>query len=157
MKLSDKLNELTICFPKSTCKNDIMHELLDHFYKLNYLTATEKLFSYLDDQEKKLNSASGRGVAYHYHTSIEVKETLSVLGISKSGIDYQASDGLRCHFILLILEPKDKPTKHRKLINFFQDLIKNSNVKSQILKVNSSKEAEQIIKNWEEDEGYNLL
>ena len=105
MKLLDKINSQTIILPlKSTCKNDVIHELLDYFYKLNYLTSTVKLFSYLDTQDKEFNSASGRCVAYHYHTSIEVNETLVVLGISKGGIDYQASDGLLCHFILLILE-----------------------------------------------------
>ena len=54
-----------------------------------------------------------------------------------------------CHFILLILEPINKPTRHRVLINCFQELIKNSNIKSNILEVNSSEEIEKIIQQWE--------
>ena len=105
MNLSEQLNEKTIISHlKSECKQGAMQELLDHFYKLNYLTATIKLFSSLDSQEKQLPSASGRGIAYHYSTSIEVDKMVAVLGISKTGIDYHASDGLMCHFILLILE-----------------------------------------------------
>jgi len=158
MKLLDKINSQTIILPlKSTCKNDVIHELLDYFYKLNYLTSTVKLFSYLDTQDKKFNSASGRGVAYHYHTSIEVNKTLVVLGISKGGIDYQASDGLLCHFILLILEPKDNPNRHRKFISLFQDLIKDSNIKSKLLEATSTNEAETIIREWENKENYDIL
>ena len=153
MKLSDKINNTTIIYPlQSSSKNDVLHVLLDYFQNLEYLTATTKLFSYLSSKDENFNSASGRGVAYHYHTSIEVKETLSVLGISKEGIDYNATDGLLCHFILLILEPTIYPDSHRKLINLFQDLIKDPNIKSNLLEINSSKEAEKIILDWENDD-----
>ena len=150
MKLSDKLNAQTILSPlKSTCREEALHELLDHFINLKYLTSCIKLFKYLKDDKKAFNSSSSRGIAYHYHTSIEVNDTVVVLGLSKNGIDYQAEDGLLCHFILLILEPISKPTTHRVLINCFQELIKDSNIKSNILEVNSSDEIEKIIQQWE--------
>ena len=158
MKLLDKLNSQTIIPSlKSTCKNDVIHELLDYFYKLNFLTSTVKLFSYLDTQDKEFNSASGRGVAYHYHTSIEVKEMIVVLGISKGGIDYEATDKLPCHFILLILEPKDNLNRHRKFISLFQEMIKDSNIKSKLLESTSFNEAEKIINEWENKENYDIL
>jgi PTS system nitrogen regulatory IIA component len=111
----------------------------------------------LDTQDKEFNSASGRGVAYHYHASIEVKETLAVLGISKGGIDYHASDRLLCNFILLILEPKDNLNRHRKFISLFQNLIKDSNIKSKLLEATSTNEAETIIREWENKENYDIL
>ena len=158
MKLSDKINNQTIILPlNSICKNEVMHELLDHFYKMNYLTSTVKLFSYLDNQDKEFNSAPGRGVAFHYHTSIEINDTLAVLGISKKGIDYSASDGLLCHFILLILEPKDVPDIHRKYIRLFQDMIKDVSIKEKLLQSSSSLEVEEIIKIWEEKTINNIL
>ena len=126
-----------------------MHELLDHLLKLNYLTSTVKLFEYIDYKDKQFNSATGRGIAYHYNTSIEISETVAVLGISKDGIDYGANDGLLCHFILLIIEPKHEENKHRILINLFQNMIKDSNVRSKLLNGKSPIDLEQIIKNWE--------
>ena len=153
MKLSEKINNKTIIYPLlGISKQDILHELLNYFQSLKYLTATTKLFSSLDYKNKIFNSASGRGIAYHYHTSIEVKETLAVLGISKQGIDYNATDGLLCHFILLILEPQSHPNSHRKLINLFQSLISNPDIKTKILELDSSNEVEKIIKNWETDD-----
>ena len=152
MKLSEKLNTTTILSPLvSISKEDALHELLDHFINLRYLTSCTKLFKYLKDDEQAFNSASGRGIAYHYHTSIEINDTVVALGISEDGIDYKAEDGLLCHFILLILEPVSKPNTHRILINLFQDLIKNSNIKSKILEVNSSEKIEKIIQGWEMD------
>ena len=158
MKLSDKINNQTIIIPlQATYKNEVMHELLDHFYKMNYLTSTEKLFSCLDNQDKEFNSASGRGVAFHYHTSIEINSALAVLGISKKGIDYNACDGLLCHFILLVLEPKNIPNTHRKYIRLFQDMIRDISIKEELLQSNSSLEVEKIIKIWEEKTINNIL
>ena len=52
MKLSDKINKNTIIYPlKSTSKNDVLHELLDYFESLDYLTSTTKLFSYLSSKD----------------------------------------------------------------------------------------------------------
>ena len=159
MKLSEKINNRTIIYPlQATSKQDALHELLNYFQSLEYLTTTIKLFSYLDSKDKTFNSAAGRGVAYHYHTSLEVNETLAVLGISKQGIDYNATDGLFCHFILLILEPQSHPNSHRKLINLFQNLISNPDIKSRLLDLDSSNEIEKIIKNWEDNDNvFNVL
>jgi len=152
MKLSEKLDATTILPSlRSIRRKDVLRELLAHFISLNYLTSYVKLFEYLQEDQKNFNSASGRGIAYHYHTSVEVNDTVLVLGISKNGIDYEAEDGLLCHFILLILEPVNKPNTHRIFINLFQSLIKKSNIKSKILEVNSNKEIEQIIQGWEMD------
>ncbi len=159
MKLSEKINKKTIIYPLgASSKEDALHELLDYFQSLDYLTATTKLFSYLSSKDKIFNSVSSRGVAYHYHTSIEVNDTLAVLGISKEGIDYNATDGLFCHFILLILEPMNSPNSHRKLINLFQELIKNPTIKSNLLELDSSNEVEKIITDWENsDNSFDIL
>ena len=150
MKLSEKIYAETILFPlNATSRDDVLHELLDHCIELKYLTSCVKLFEYLKSDESAFNSASTRGIAYHYHTSIEIDDTVLILGISKEGIDYHATDGLPCHFILLILEPINEPNKHRKFINLFQDLIKKSNIKSNLLEVNSNIEIADIISNWE--------
>ena len=52
MKLSDKLEKNTILYSlHSQNKTDVLHELLDHFISLRYLTSCVKLFEYLKDEE----------------------------------------------------------------------------------------------------------
>tara|TARA_B100000212_G_scaffold62489_1_gene42637 strand:+ start:837 stop:1307 length:471 start_codon:yes stop_codon:yes gene_type:complete len=148
MKLSDKINKKTIIYPlNSQVREDALQELLNHFQNNKYLKETKKLFSYLNSDQFK--TMARRGVAYHYHTSSEVKETLAVLGISADGINYQSTDGLPCNFILLILEPMKNPNSHRKFINMFQEFIKTSNIKSELLKAESNDDIEKIISEWE--------
>ena len=152
MKLSDKLNNKTILRLQSNNKIDVLHELLDCFCNINYLKTTVKLFSYLENKSNVNNSTSSRGIAYHYNTSTEINETIAVLGISKRGIDYKASDGLMCNFILLVLDPESKFNSHRLIINLFQDLIKDTNLKDKLLEANSSDEIFNMICEWEENQ-----
>ena len=148
MKLSDKINKKTIIYPlNSQVIEDALQELLNHFQNNKYLKETKKLFSYLNSDQFK--TMARRGVAYHYHTSLEVKETLAVLGISVDGINYQSTDGLPFNFILLILEPMKNPNSHRKFINMFQEFLRTSNIKSELLKAESNNDIEKIISEWE--------
>ena len=109
MKLSDKINVKNIIFPLySKNKQDVIEEMLNHCIKVKALTACTKLKHDLNHREKVFNAASGRGVAYHYNVSLEVNKIVTILGISNQGIDYNASDGVLCNFILLILEPSNR-------------------------------------------------
>ena len=152
MKLSDKLNSLNIISSlNSRNKHQVLEELLNHFISLDYLTCSDKLFLNLDQKQEVMNAASGRGIAYHYSPSIEINEMIAVLGVSKTGINYDATDGMLCNFILLILDPVNKDTEHRNFINCFQDLINNLEIKEKLLESKNSLEIEEIIQNWEND------
>ena len=148
MKLSEKINKKTIIYPlNSKTREDAIHELLNHFQNNKYLKETKKLFSYLNSDQ--FETMARRGVAYHYHTSMEVTDTLAVLGISLDGINYQSTDGLPCNFILLILEPMKNPNSHRIFINMFQEFLKTSNLTSELFKLESNCDIEKIIFEWE--------
>ena len=79
MKLSDTLLEETILYPfQPNDKQSAIKSLLNRLMDLNYLTATSKLFSLIDEHDKLMNPAVGRGIAYHYSNSIEVDSPVAV-------------------------------------------------------------------------------
>jgi mannitol/fructose-specific phosphotransferase system IIA component (Ntr-type) len=96
-----------------------------------------------------MNPAIGRGIAFHYSSSIEVKELTAILGISINGIDYESPDQQKVHFILLILDTVDNPVLHRKLITRFQKFINSVNMKTKILDCKSNSEVLNLITHWE--------
>ncbi len=64
MKLSSIFNkDSIICNLQAKSKKDVIEELLGQCIELNYLTSSQKLNSYINENEKKFNSASGRGIA----------------------------------------------------------------------------------------------
>ena len=152
MKLSNKLQNKNIIYSlNSDNKSHAIQELLDRLLDLNYLTATIKLHTFIDNKEKLINSAVGRGVAYHYSTSVEINEQLAVLGISHKGINYDSPDGQKVHFILLILDTEAESNLHRKLITRFQHFINSSTLKSQAFDCKSEDDIIDIISNWEQE------
>jgi len=151
MKLSNRLKNKNIIFPlKSNGRSESIQEMLDRLLELNYLTATVKLHSFIDNKNTLINSAVGRGIAYHYSTSIEIESQLAVLGISSDGIDYDSPDGQKVHFILLILDTEKEKNLHRKLVNRFQHFISESNFRMKIIDCVSVEEVAKLISTWEE-------
>ena len=151
MKLQDKIKKNTIILPiQSKDKSTTIQELLNKLLEQNFLTATVKLFTFIQEHDKIMNPAVGRGIAFHHSSSIEVDEMTAVFGISNSGIDYKSPDQQKVHFILLILDPIDKPTLHRKFIHRFQKFINDCNIKTKLLDCLSVEQIIQLICDWEE-------
>ena len=150
MKLVDTLKEKTILFPLGAIdKQDSVKFLLNCLLDQNYLTATTKLFSKIDEHDKLMNPAVGRGIAIHYSNSIEVENSIAAFGISIRGIDYSSPDSQKVHFIFLILDSINNPSEHRKLITRFQNFINDIDMKTKILSSTSSLEIMKIISDWE--------
>ncbi len=151
MKLSNKLKQQNIIFPlQSKDRSSAIQEMLDCLLKLNYLTATVKLHSFIDEKDKLINSAVGRGTAYHYSTSIEINEQLAVFGFSPDGIDYNSPDGQGVHFILLILDTIEQSDLHRKLITRFQHFINDLDCREKVIESQPRDELFDLISSWEE-------
>ena len=153
MNLRDKLMEDTILVPiQASTREDAIQEMLTHLKSLDVLSATVKLFSNITEQENTFISATGRGIAYPHSTSNEVEEFVCVLGMSLNGIDFNSPDGQLCHLILLILSPKDDPSKSRKFITRFRTMLNNPNIRTCLLEARQTHTVLEIIHQWEEDE-----
>ena len=156
MKLSDTLSKGTILYPlEAEDKHNSIKFLLNCLLNLNYLTDTTKLFSLIDEHDKLMNPAVGRGIAYHYSNSIEVETPVAAFGISKEGIDYASPDSQKVHFIFLILDSINEPSEHRKLITRFQHFINEPEMKTKILTSPSSSKIMDVILDWEKDYLFN--
>ena len=153
MNLRDKLKENTILLPiQASTQSEAIQELLVHLESLDKLSATSKLYTAITKKEETLPSAAGRGIAYPHFISMEIKELVCVLGISKEGLEFNAPDGQLCHLILLTLSPNEDPCGHRKFITRFRIMFDNPEVRFGLLEANDHNEIMNIIHNWEDDE-----
>ena len=53
------------------------------FMNYGFIPKDKSAATRLENKDKNSSSASGRGISYHYNTSIEISETIAILGISK--------------------------------------------------------------------------
>ena len=152
MNLSELLNETTVCCPLiSNSRNGAIQELLNHAQNLKYISATIKLYKYIEELENNRSTAAGKGVAYPHSTSVEVENLTCILGISKIGLDFNSPDSQLCHIILLSLSSENEPDKHRKFITLFRSMIADSNIRTLILEANNATQISEIINNWEDE------
>ena len=149
MKITDKLNKDTIIFLNGETRSDIIKELLDHLVEVDYLEKSEELHSYIDSRESDSSSDIGRGMAFPHSISKELQKLVCILGISKSGINYDNEVILPCHIILLSLSPVNNPDIHRKFISIFRSFIVDSNLKYKLINAESSEEIGKLLTNWE--------
>ncbi|OUW61184.1 MAG: hypothetical protein CBD58_03510 [bacterium TMED198] len=157
MKLSDIIDPNNIIVPiKSTIKEHAIQELLRHMEKNGNLSSTAKLNDFINSQEKAFSSAAGKGVAFPSCGSIEVENVIAVLGVSKNGVAFNAPDGLKCHLILLTLSSKKDPTKRRRLVHMFQDMISNIEIKYSMMEDGSVESIHNTIIDWEQKNMENL-
>jgi len=157
MKLSDIIDPNNIIVPiKSTTKEHAIQELLSHMETSGKLSSTVKLNDFINNQEKTFSSAAGKGVAFPSCGSIEVENVIAVLGVSKNGVEFNAPDGLKCHLILLTLSSKNDPSKRRRLVHMFQDMISNIEIKYSMMEDPSVESIHSTIKDWEEKDMENV-
>jgi len=153
MNLRDKLSEDTILAPmEAATQADAIQELLNHLQSLQILSTTHKLFSFIKEQEDSFTSAAGRGIAYPHSTSTEIKNCVSILGISINGIDFKSPDNQLCHVILLTLSPEKEPLGHRKFVTRFRTMLEDPLVRAMLSESGSSEEVLNIITDWEDSE-----
>ncbi len=157
MRIVDKLHKKTIIELSSNNKSNIIQELLDYLVNLNYLKRSVKLFSLIDSKELYNSSNIGRGIAFPHSISKEVEDLVCILGISKSGINYDGDDVYPCHLVLLSLSPENNPNIHRKFISKFQLLLSNTELKEKIINFTSSENLEKLLINWENNQIEELL
>ena len=82
---------------------------------------TTKLISFIEEHDKLMNPAVGRGAAYHYSSSIEVNESVSAIGISKDGVNGSTDDFNKLKNLYEIFRNKQTTHIARKV------LLRNSN------------------------------
>ena len=150
MLLTEKIYKDTIIAPlQGTSRSTVIQELLDQLVDLKYLTASVKLFSFIEAMEAESCSTTGRGVAFPHSISKEIDDLVCILGISPNGISYDEEDVHPCHIILLSLSPINKSDIHRKFISRFRLLLSNSSLRDKITHSTSPANLESIVKNWE--------
>ena len=93
MKLSDKINKKTIIYPlNSKIREDVLHELLNHFQNNKYLKETKKLFSYL-------NSNQFKDIEKFFETMPKLSHTVTVTNPNTKKENEIVLEGLQNFFV----------------------------------------------------------
>lgn len=95
-------------------RDGVIHELVDALIRSGAAAATlrEELINRVLDREKRGSTGFGKGVAVPHVKHRSVARMAAAVGLSPSGIDFNALDKQPVYTVFLLLSPEDRPEDH---------------------------------------------
>jgi PTS system fructose-specific IIC component/PTS system nitrogen regulatory IIA component len=131
-------------------KDEAFEELVDQFCHAAKINAREEILEAIRDRESKMSTGIRQGIAIPHGKTPAVDQLYGVLGISKTGVDYDALDGKPVHLLFLILAPEKDTEKHLKVLKRLAELLDNPQFYTDLVVQTTAQDAHGIIKKYED-------
>jgi mannitol/fructose-specific phosphotransferase system IIA component (Ntr-type) len=103
----------------------------------------------LMEREKLGCTGLGNGLAIPHCKLSGVDQVLLAIGVSPSGVDFQALDGRPVRLIFLVLSPADSPAGHLQALARISRLVKTPGVAEAILSATSPEDVGTLLRETE--------
>ena len=111
--ITQLINKKLICLDlKATTKKDAFVELIDLLHAQDKITNKSKFLTDVQAREELGNTGFEEGVAMPHAKSSAVKTPAVAIGVSRTGIDYDAEDGLPSKLFFMIASPNNASNDH---------------------------------------------
>ena len=126
---------------RATEKQEILKELVDVLAEVKDIGDKKVILKALLERESLGSTGIGQGIAIPHGKTDKVKELISVLAISKQGVNFEALDGEPVYIFFLLVAPKDAAGPHLKALaqisrmlrdTYFCDLLRRCESTEQI-------------------------
>ncbi|HCM43221.1 MAG TPA: PTS sugar transporter subunit IIA [Candidatus Omnitrophota bacterium] len=97
-------------------KQDILRELVDVLAGVKDIGDKKLILKALLERESLGSTGIGQGIAIPHGKTDKVSELISVLAISKKGVNFEALDGEPVYIFFLLVAPKDAAGPHLKAL-----------------------------------------
>src|SRR3990167_5556849 len=110
MKISEILDKRAVKIGlTSTTKEETLKELVDVLAKVEDIGDPKGIIKALIERESLGSTGIGQGIAIPHGKTDKVTRLVAVLGISKSGVNFDALDGEPVYIFFLLVAPKETP------------------------------------------------
>jgi len=106
-------------------KDEAFEELVNHLCHTGKATARDKILDALMEREAKMSTGIQKGIAVPHGKTTAVDSVCGVLGISRTGIDYDALDGEPVYLLFMIIAPMEDSERHLRVLQCLAELLEN--------------------------------
>ncbi len=110
---------------ESEDKEEVFEELVEVYASGKTSISREAILAALRTREKKLSTGIKTGFAVPHAQTDQVKCLTGIIGISRTGIDYDALDGKPVNIIFMILSSSDNHSFHLRVLKRLALLIED--------------------------------
>jgi len=148
MKLADFISTKALVPQLSNNERDeVINELIDSLIDAGDVDASlrEQLISRILDRENKGSTGFGKGVAVPHVKHKKIEKMTATIGVSATGVDFNALDKAPVYSIVLLLSPEDRPDEHLQAMeNIFRNL-QNDTFRKFLRQATTTKDIEELI------------
>jgi len=134
-------------------KEELFEELVDLLVNANSLNIRNNILSAIREREAKGTTGIGGGIAVPHAKIDSITRPMAVIGISKHGIDFEATDGKPANLIFLIITEKANSAEHLKILQQIAKLAKHTDFVQKVISANDAKATHKVICDFEDEEG----
>ncbi len=150
MKLSELLSpELIKVGMQAEDREEAFEELVDLLVSDAGLPDREPILSAIRDREKQRSTGVLPGLAIPHGKSEAVERLHAVLGISNSGVDYEALDDKPVHVIFLLVAAMDSAGEHVQTLREIALIMQSRTFYDKLRRIKNAAEAYALIQTEE--------
>lgn len=116
MDLSNFFGKNQVIILESTEKQLVIKELVDKLQELELIENKNRYYAQIVHRESLENTGIGHGIAIPHARTESVSDFISILGVSKEGINYHSYDEVPVNYILLSIFPSSMSTTYLYLV-----------------------------------------
>lgn len=135
---------------ESTEKDELFEELVESIHKfcpnLDRVAAVEAL----NERESKMSTGIMHSVAVPHALVSSMEKTVGAIGVSKSGIDYDALDKAPVHVVFMILGADGETEKHIQILKQLALVLQNPGIVDKIVRCETASDVFNLISKTEE-------
>ncbi|MFW6163730.1 MAG: PTS sugar transporter subunit IIA [Planctomycetota bacterium] len=147
MKLSELLDERVIKVGlESTEKEEAFNELIEVLVRAGRVSDRQAALEAILSREAMATTGIGNGIAVPHGKSTSVKTLTAALGITRDGIDYDATDGEPVYVIFLVLAEVNNPGPHVQCLGEIARLLMVPGFTDRLRRVQGPDEALELIR-----------
>lgn len=127
--------ELIITDLRGQTKEEVIQEMVDLLYRKDIIKDRDEILKSIWEREKIMSTGMQHGVAIPHCRTDSVNDLICVIGIKKTGVDFDSLDNQPAKIIILTISPKNTPMPHVQLMSSIaqrltkenRDIVINSN------------------------------
>ena len=136
---------------KSEDKDEVFEELIEELVSVNPSLDRSVALAAVKEREAKMSTGIMSGIAVPHAKTSAVTDVQGAIGISRSGIDYDALDGKPVHLIVLILSGADSTELHLRVLKRLARLLENSEFYAELMDQKTAEAAYNVFCKYEKE------
>jgi PTS system fructose-specific IIC component/PTS system nitrogen regulatory IIA component len=138
------------CRLEAEDKAEVFEELVDLLVTQYGLDTRDQLLDAIRRREEKMSTGIKKGIAIPHAKTPFMKGVIGVLGVSRTGIDYESLDGEPVHLLFLLVSSEEDAGTHLAVLKKIALLVDSPDFYNETLAAMDSERVHRLIRKYEE-------